>query len=166
MARSSNQFFLGLLLATQLAAPSRADAQSQDSLAVIDASKALLHAISTRDTAAARRLLLPGAIIVAAMDPANSTRPVRVQSDTEFYRTLPLGKDRLLERLWSPRVILLGSVAEVHAPYDFHINGRFSHCGTDVFTFVRSAGSWRISAVTYTVQLANCAPSPLGPPSP
>lgn len=166
MSRSSSRFLLGLLLAAQVAFTSHADAQSQDSLAVVEASKALLQAISARDTAAARRLLLPGAIFVSVMDPASPSRQVRVQADTEFYRTLPRGSERLLERLWSPRVMLLGSVAEVHAPYDFHVEGKFSHCGTDVLTFVRSGGAWRISAVTYTVQVANCAPSPLGPPSP
>jgi hypothetical protein len=51
----------------------------------------------------------------------------------------------------------------VHAPYDFHIDGKFSHCGTDVFTLVRAKGEWRIVSIVYTVQRTGCAPSPLGP---
>ena len=52
----------------------------------------------------------------------------------------------------------------VWAPYDFHVNGAFSHCGVDVFSLVRTAEGWRIAAVAYTVEREGCAPSPLGPP--
>ena len=57
-----------------------------------------------------------------------------------------------------------GSLAIVRAPYDFFVDGVFSHCGVDAFTMVRSRGEWRISHVVYTTQRQGCAPSPLGPP--
>lgn len=141
-------------------------AQNADSVAAVKVAQELLRAISTRDTAAARRVMLPGAHIIAVADPANPTRVPQIQSDSNFYRTLPDGKQVLLERMWQPVVTLHGSVATVHTPYDFHIDGKFSHCGTDVFTLVKSMGEWRISAITYTAQRTGCAPSPLGPPAP
>ncbi len=134
-----------------------------DSQIVIQKSEMLLAAISARDTAAARPLLVPGALFVSVADPAPAAAPASLMTDAEFYRTLPLGKERFLERMWNPTVIMHGSLAEVHAPYDFHIDGKFSHCGTDVFTFVRQRGTWMIAAISYTRQRVGCAPSPLGP---
>ncbi|MBC7841995.1 MAG: nuclear transport factor 2 family protein [Gemmatimonadaceae bacterium] len=139
-------------------------AQRSDSVAVIEAAQTALRAISTRDTALARTVFLPGVQLIAVMDPAPPTASPRMQSDTTFYRTLPGGKEKLLERMWSPTVLLFGSVAQVHAPYDFFVDGTFSHCGTDVFMLVRAKGEWRISSITYTAQRSGCAPSPLGPP--
>ncbi len=143
----------------------RLGAQSADSATVVRVAQTALRAISTRDTALARTVFLPGAQLLAVIDPAGPTASPRVQADTTFYRTLPNGKEALLERMWSPTVLLHGSLAEVHTPYDFHIDGKFSHCGTDVFTLVRAKGEWRISSIVYTVQRDGCTPSPLGPPT-
>ncbi len=89
-----------------------------------------------------------------------------MQSDTGFNVSLATSKVRLTERMWTPTVVLHGTIAEVHAPYDFHIDGKFSHCGTDLFTVVRATGEWRIASIIYTVQRTGCAPSPLGPLTP
>jgi hypothetical protein len=143
---------------------SAAHAQQSDSAQVVDASATLLRAISTKDTALARRVLLPGMQFAAVTTPAQPTSRARWQADSTFYRSLPQGTETLLERMWNPQVALYGAIATVAAPYDFHINGTFSHCGTDVFLLVKHQGEWRISAVQYTIQRQQCAPSPLGPP--
>ena len=154
---------LGTVLLAAACAPLAA--QRADSVAVLEVAQTALRAISTRDTALARTVFLPGAQLIAVMDPASPTGAPRIQADTTFYRTLPGGKEKLLERMWSPTVLLFGTVAEVHTPYDFHVDGTFSHCGTDVFMLVRAKGEWRISNITYTVQRAGCTPSPLGAPA-
>ena len=140
-------------------------AQTADTAAVVRVSQTLLRAISTRDTALARTVLLPGAVLASVVDPSSATSVANTQSDAEFYRRLTDGPDVLLERMWAPVVTFHGPLAVLSAPYDFHVNGRFSHCGTDVFTLMPSNGEWRVSTVTYTVQRAGCTPGPLGPPS-
>jgi Putative lumazine-binding len=153
------------LACAALAAPiTSIAAQNADSAAAVQVAQTLLRAISTRDTALARTVLLPGAQLTATLNPSGASSSPQTQGDTAFYRTLPDGKEKLLERIWSPTVSLHGSVAQVSAPYDFHIDAKFSHCGTDVFTLVRAKGEWRISNIVYTVQRAGCTPSPLGPP--
>lgn len=135
-----------------------------DSAEVVRISTALLAALSARDTATVRSMLVPGAFLASVMSPAGDQAPVRFQSETQFLTAIGSAKERLLERLWDPRVILHGSLAEVHAPYDFFVNGTFSHCGIDVFTLMRHQGAWRVASIMYTVQRTGCAPSPLGPP--
>lgn len=135
-----------------------------DSSAVIAAAEGLLKAISTRDTLLARRFLLPGAQLASIPDPAAPTAVGRMQTDSQFLSTLATGKQVYLERMWNPTVFLQGSLAIVRAPYDFFLDGTFSHCGVDVFTLVRSRGEWRITHIVYTTQRVGCAPSPLGAP--
>lgn len=152
-----------LLLAPVLGAQQAPDRRA-DSTAVVKAAEALLQAISTRDTALARRVMLPGAQLASITDPASPTSGGRMQTDTAFLTTLATAKTTFLERMWSPSVTLFGSLAVVSAPYDFYNDKTFSHCGTDVFTLVRSRGEWRITHVVYTTQRAGCAASPLGVP--
>ena len=144
-------------------APVPASARS-DSAAVITVAEDLLRAISTRDTLLARRVMLPGSQLVSIADPAGPTTAGRTQGDQQFITSLSTGTAKYLERLWAPTVYLQGSMAVVRAPYDFHVDGKFSHCGVDVFTMVKSRDEWRISHVVYTTQRQGCTDSPLGPP--
>jgi hypothetical protein len=109
--------------------------------------------------------MLPGAQLASIVDPAGPANAGRIQTDSQFIGMLGTMKQRYLERMWNPTVFLQGSLAVVRAPYDFHVDGAFSHCGVDVFTLVRSRGEWRVTHVVYTIQRQNCAASPLGPPT-
>jgi hypothetical protein len=132
--------------------------------AVVAAVQRLFDAMAAHDTAAARSLLVPGTRFVSI---SNDTGPgiPRIQGDSAFLRMLAGRADRLLERMWSPVVQVQGRIANVWTPYDFHIDGRFSHCGIDVVTLLRTDAGWQIAGLLYTVQRTGCAPSPLGPPT-
>jgi hypothetical protein len=52
----------------------------------------------------------------------------------------------------------------VWTPYDFHIDGEFSHCGIDAFNMVRTDEGWKIASIVWTVERTGCENSPLGPP--
>jgi hypothetical protein len=123
----------------------------------------LLDAMSRRDANAARALITPGGRFVATLGDGTRSAP-RVQGDTAFLANLETGKEKLLERIWDPVVQLQGPLATVWAPYDFHVNGKRTHCGIDSFTLLRTAMVWRVSEITYTVQPTGCPDSPLGPP--
>jgi len=131
---------------------------------VVRVADAVLRGLSRRDTAALRPLLLGDVSLASVAQPASPRGSVQIQDARTFFTTLPQGSDTLLERMWSPSVALYGGIAMVHTPYDFHINGKFSHCGVDVFTLVRQGGRWQVAQIAYTVQRAGCTASPLGPP--
>ena len=135
-----------------------------DSSAVVAVVQRLFDGMASGDTAALRRLLLPGMHFVSlTADPPATTGP-RIQSDSAFVQRLGSRRQRLLERMWEPVVHLQGSIATVWAPYDFHIDGTWSHCGIDSATLLRTAQGWQIAALVYTVQRTGCPTSPLGPP--
>ena len=154
-----------LLIASLVVVAQSVGAQSwaTDSAAVLAAAQTLLRSINTRDSSLAGPLLLPGGVFVSIREGSSGSTP-RVQTHAEFLTSLPSGKGQLLERIWSPRITIDGALAEVRAPYDFHVDGKFSHCGVDVFTLVKATRGWLISGTSYTVQQTGCAPSPLGAP--
>ena len=54
------------------------------------------------------------------------------------------------ERYWDAVVLTDGNIASVWAPYDFFINGKFSHCGVDLFYLVKENKEWKIAHFGYT----------------
>jgi hypothetical protein len=83
----------------------------------------------------------------------------------DFLASLGGEDQNLLERMWNPTVLVQDGVAVVWTPYDFFLNGEFSHCGIDVFTLLKGQDGWRVTGVTYNVIRDGCSPSPLGPPA-
>jgi hypothetical protein len=156
-----NFFLLSVLVAALcgFATPTRAGAQA-DSAAVLAVAQKLLDAINASDTSMARAVLAPGAQFVSAR-PGGAPRR---QSDSIFIRSIASRATKYLERMWTPTVRVKGAIADVWAPYDFHVDGKFSHCGVDTFTLLKGASGWQIVNVAYTAEPTGCAPSPLGPP--
>jgi hypothetical protein len=70
----------------------------------------------------------------------------------------------MLERMWSPQVRVYKGIATLWAPYDFWLNGAFSHCGIDSFELAKTSEGWKLTSGIYTVERTGCTPSPLGPP--
>lgn len=87
---------------------------------------------------------------------------VRTFSNREHLEGLSVRKDDWYERMWDPQVFIRGDIASVWTPYDFWVNGEWSHCGIDQVTLVRIEGKWKITGGAYTVE-KECEPSPLGP---
>ena len=54
----------------------------------------------------------------------------------------------LEERGFNPVVMVSGLIAMVWYPYDFYLNGEWSHCGVDIFNLVRSNDGWRIATMS------------------
>jgi hypothetical protein len=46
-------------------------------------------------------------------------------------------------------------IAIAWVPYEFWVEGKFSHCGVDAFTFFEMNGNWKIITVAYTIE-KNC----------
>jgi len=122
----------------------------------------LFDAMKAHDTAAATALFMPGATL-SSIDAAGKASAIPFE---KFVEHIGSSKSSWLERIWDPKVLEQGPIAVVWAPYDFHVSGKFSHCGIDSFTMLKTAGSWKIAAISDTRETSGCAPSPLGPPSP
>jgi|GEM_PF-290156 len=130
---------------------------------VIRMAEDFIRALSAKDTATLAPLLSPYATLHSVRVGPDGPE-IRKSTREEFLAGLGGDGRELLERIWDPTATVAGSVAVVLAPYDFFVDGRFSHCGTDIFAFLKGAGGWTITGVTYDVVREGCPPSPLGPP--
>jgi hypothetical protein len=142
-----------------------ARAQAPGAKGPLEAVQTLFQAMQGHDAALAATVLMPEGTISSVRN-VNGKPVVRHTANREFIDELPKSTDAYLERIWDATVSRHGRLAIVTAPYDFHLNGVFSHCGVDVFEVYETEDGWRISGIAYTVLKEDCTPSPLGPPPP
>ena len=130
--------------------------------AVLKIVQAFFDTMTARDVEGARAVLQPQGRF-HAMRMNNGKPEVRAFANEEYFADLQAAKTTMRERIWNPEVRVHGLIATVMAPYDFWIDGKFSHCGVDAFDLIKTAEGWKIAGGTFTME-AKCEPSPLGPP--
>ena len=121
--------------------------------------------MTARDSAGARRVLLDDGVMWSMRESDKGFAMWRRTND-EYVAGLSKPGETWLERMWQPTVLVHGRVATLWTAYDFHVSGKFSHCGVDAITLVRTDSGWRIASFVYTVETTGCTPSPLGAPQP
>ena len=155
---------LGLFFLLALSfGPEQARGQLGEEAIVEQVAVDFLMALSSADTATLAGFLAPDAMIYSVRE-GEGGGAIGTRTRASFLAGLG-GDDRgLLERMWDPTVLVQDRVAMVWTPYDFHLNGEFSHCGIDVFTLLKSDEGWKVTAITYNTVREGCSTSPLGPP--
>src|SRR5512132_1488875 len=157
-----NAWLIGVVLALQASAP--AQKTDGDQAQVIAAVQSFFDAMETADAELAKKVLMPEARFFSAAE-RDGKMSVRPSTGDAFVASFSNpNRGRTLERMWNPDVRIEGAIAQVWTPYDFHLNGTFSHCGIDAFSLVRTDEGWKIASAMWTVQRSGCAPSPLGAP--
>lgn len=126
---------------------------------VVAAVNKLFTAMSAKDAEAVKATMIPDAKLVAAQNGKVGTPRTR----DDFAERIAAIKGEAIERIWNPTVLVRGDIAMVWAEYDFHLNGKFNHCGIDAFMLLKTGEGWKISDITYTSETQDCKPSPLGP---
>jgi tetratricopeptide (TPR) repeat protein len=130
--------------------------------AVLATAQAFFEVIASGDADAGRALVTETVSFIGMSTTADGV--VLSESGRDAFLERITGASGLLERMWDPTVMVHGTVASVWTPYDFHVNGEFSHCGVDAFNLVKTDDGWRIASIVWTVEPTGCPPSPLGPP--
>ena len=137
-------FFFGVILATSIA--TGALAQSAEEQAVLAPIQAMFDGMSKRDAVAIKAPTLPGGMMVLMRD----GKPVQMTFEAFAERVGKPGKTRIEERIHAPLVRVDNDLAVVWAPFDFLVDGKVDHCGTDLFNMVRVDGKWMIASVADT----------------
>ena len=155
------RFFV--LAAAVLISISTAGAQSgnADRDAVMKTVQAFFDTMTAADVEGARKILQPQGRF-HAMRMRDGRPDVRAFSNEEYFADLQASKQKMRERIWNPEVSIHGLIATVVAPYDFWIDGKLSHCGTDAFDLIKTEEGWKLAGGVYTVE-TKCEASPLGP---
>jgi len=64
--------------------------------------------------------------------------------------------DVYLEKLGSYTIKVDGNLASVWTPYEFYVNGTFSHCGANSFQLFNNNGNWEIIYLVDMRRRQNC----------
>jgi len=130
-------------------------AMSVEEQQVVTVVEQLFNGIETQDTVLLAQLLDPGAQLVSVREVDGAPRWTR-RTKVDFLTGIVANDVTMVERMWDPEVRIDGDIATLWAPYDFHIDGEFSHCGYDGFHLTRQESRWIISTITYTVRTTGC----------
>jgi hypothetical protein len=152
------------LLAAALSPPmAPAAVPASDRAQVLQVVQRFFDALAANDVETSRALFLPGAQITAARNTPTGFA-LRRRTIEDDLQKMPANQNRYLERAWDSTVHLQGRLAAVWTPYDFHLNGKFSHSGIDAFTLVKTDEGWRIVSLAYSVEPETPSRHPAGPP--
>jgi hypothetical protein len=133
-------------------------AQTAEEPKVIAAVQSLFDAMAAHNAPAIRSAFVNDARMVAVRPDGT----VSVTAVEAFATRIASAPEAYLERMWEPKVLIRGAIAQLWAPYDFHRDQKFNHCGIDSVSLIKLEGVWKIAGISYTSETANCPASPLG----
>src|SRR5215831_8464874 len=123
--------------------PSVDDTERQAVLAPITQ---LFDGMAKRDAATIKKPLLSGGTMVLMRD----GKPSQMTFEDFADRVGKPGTTQIQERIHDPLVRIDHDLAVVWAPFEFLVDGKVDHCGTDLFTLVLTDGRWVIASVADT----------------
>ena len=120
--------------------------------------KEMLIAISTNDIEKVKyHVLEEGRVFRIRKD------GIGFRSNTDFFKQTADQSTDYFERMWDPIIMYRGDLAVAWTTYDFHLNGKFLHCGAESFTLTRFNNRWMVVDWAYTANETENCNSPLGP---
>ena len=121
-------------------------AATPEEQAVLASVQAMFDGMAKRDAAAIKEPTLPGGTMVLMRD----GKPTQMTFEAFADRVGKPGTTQIEERIHDPLVRIDNDLAMVWAPFEFLVDGKVDHCGTDLFNLVRKDGKWLIASVADT----------------
>ena len=121
-------------------------AATPEEQAVLVPVQAMFDGMAKRDATAIKEPLLPGGTMVLMRD----GKPTQMTFDAFADRVGRPGTTQIEERIHDPLIRIDNDLAMVWAPFEFLVDGKVDHCGTDLFNLVRKDGKWLIASVADT----------------
>lgn len=153
--RLSLPLLLALGLLASCTAPGAGSAEyapsDADRAAITDVVQRAFDAIETNDQAAWAEVLTSKGMFSSIRGAAGERR-IGFQTYAEAAANTTPPPNAYLERWWDPIIMVDGDIATVWTPYDFLIDGKFSHSGIDVIVLLRSDAGWKIASIAWNVE--------------
>ena len=137
--------------------------QSDDERLVRATAEQFFLAIETKDRALLESILVPGSLNISTQELQNDQAKITTLNYASMIDLLTGTGNEKKERAWDETILVQGHIAVYWAPYDFHVDQKFTHCGIDSFQLIKKEGHWLISNASWTRETLNCPTSPLSP---
>jgi hypothetical protein len=141
VAVASAVFLSSSLHATTAQAPDSVEQQ-----AVMAPITQMFDGMEKRDAAMIKKPLLNGGTMVLMRD----GKPVQMTFENFADRVGKPGTTHIQERIHDPLVRIDHDLAVVWAPFEFLVDGKVDHCGTDLFNLIHADGAWVIASIADT----------------
>lgn len=85
-------------------------------------------------------------IVLQSINDKGSASKLFTESPDEFYKSIAKipATMKIEERILDYKIQIDGPMAHVWTPYEFYINGKFSHKGVNSFQLFNDNGTWKI----------------------
>ena len=137
-------------------APSTNGHQAAEETAVLAAMDRYLAAISASDLETMAAMQTPDGVNYRALALPDGGMEILGRPNSYWVDPARKNSHTYRERYWAPTVLVRGSIALVWAPYEFWIDGKTSHCGVDVFNFIKVSDAWHVANSMWTVEPDAC----------
>ena len=151
VATASAVFLISSLHAATAPPPNRSGLDREnpsvaEQQAVLAPITQLFDGMTKRDAATIKKPLLSGGTMVLMRD----GKPSQMTFEDFADRVGKPGTTQIQERIHDPLVRIDHDLAVVWAPFEFLVDGKVDHCGTDLFNLVRTDDKWVIASVADT----------------
>ncbi|MBV8475296.1 MAG: nuclear transport factor 2 family protein [Acidobacteria bacterium] len=113
---------------------------------VLSPVQTLFDGMAKRNAEAIKKPLLTGGRILLMRD----GKPTQMTFEAFADQVARPGKTHISERIHDPLVRIDHDLAVVWAPFEFLVDGKVDHCGTDLFNLIRTDGKWLIASLADT----------------
>lgn len=108
-------------------------------------------ALEKQDTVLFKSILLTNGQVWAISEKENAAK-YSMRQFGDFMKTLINPARVIQERMLSSDIKIHDRIAMAWVPYTLDISGKFSHCGVDLFTFLKTDEGWKIATAAYTIE--------------
>jgi len=121
-------------------------AENAEQQAVLAPITQMFDGMEKRDATAIKKPLLSGGTMVLMRD----GKPAQMTFEDFAARVGKPGTAHIQERIHDPLVRIDHDLVVVCAPFEFLVDDKVDHCGTDLFVLVHTDGQWVIASVADT----------------
>ena len=112
-------------------------------------------ALENQDTVLFKSILLMDGQTWAISEKENTVK-YSMRQFRDIMKTFINPARIIQERMLSSEIKIHDRIAMAWVPYTLDISGKFSHCGIDIFTMLKTSEGWKIASAAYTVEPDGC----------
>ncbi|MEP2935308.1 MAG: nuclear transport factor 2 family protein [Gilvibacter sp.] len=148
-------FILLLLLLCFSTSIAQDEFTKDDAKAIIDT---FFEGFHKGDTLMMTKVMMPDVVLQTAFTTGKGEEMVVTDSADKLLEAIANrpSEQKWDERLLSYEVQIDGNLAHVWTPYEFYVNGNFSHCGANAFTLAKTSEGFKILHLIDSRRRASC----------
>ena len=112
-------------------------------------------ALENQDTVLFKSILLMDGQTWAISEKENTVK-YSMRQFRDIMKTFINPARIIQERMLSSEIKIHDRIAMAWVPYTLDISGKFTHCGIDIFTMLKTSEGWKIASAAYTVEPDGC----------